>query len=107
MREWPPSVRLWKYASGLVLWKDHQVDPAIIVQVARGQAASQKRDLEGRAGAIGHVDHFAPAAVPAKSCAGICCGTSVRLSSTWPLAVTRSSRPSLLKSRKAIPNPSR
>ena len=45
---------------GLVLRKYHQVDPSIVVQVSRGQAASQERDLEGRSGTIGHVDQLAP-----------------------------------------------
>ena len=60
VRQWPPVGPVVEVGQGLVLRDDHQVDPAVVVEVARGQPAADPRDAPGRPGAVADVDRTGP-----------------------------------------------
>ncbi len=105
--EVPGALRLVvEVDQGLVLRDDDDVGPAIVVEVADGQAAAEVQRLERGCPRVFEASVSRPPGLPSRSCKGMVQGNRGRSSRTCPLAVIRSSQPSLLASKNAAPNPS-
>ena len=94
-------------SQGLVLRLHDGVDLAVVVQVADGQAAAEVQGFERLADSRRGVASSARRGAPSSNWVGIRQGKTGRWSLTCPLAEMRSSQPSLLASRKAMPKPRR